>query len=445
MEWVKAAIASGIFLGVMVIVLFDWIHLTIVSLLGAIVLVFLRVISVEDAVQSVSQNYSTFVLLFGVMVIVRAFEPTGIFAYLAAQIARSAQDGKHLLLGIVAITAPICAVLPNATTVMLLAPLVPPIATQLGTDFVPLLILMVFVANTSGLLTLVGDPATYLVGSSINLGFTDYLRHVAPGGLLALIAILVMIPILFRDIWVAKFDRVETVPLPAIRYPNVLKLGGIITAFILFFFSIGQYLPNPISPPTIALMGAALSLLVIHQNKIDSLENIFRDIDWSTIIFLMSTFILVGSLEKTGVINGLAGILSQNLGSNIFLGSFIILFVVGLISTIVNNIPLVVAMVPLLKQYLVNVGLMEPSSLVHGFTGAFPPEVLPLFYAMMLGATLGGNATLVGASCNIIAAGVAEQNNQRITFKQFLGYGIPIMLVQLCVAAIYILILRVFF
>ena len=149
MEWIKPAIASSVFIGVILIVLFDWIHLTIVSLLGAIVLIFLRVISVQDSVESVSQNYSTFVLLFGIMVIVRAFEPTGIFAYVATQIARWAQDGKRLLLGIVAITAPICAVLPNATTVMLLAPLVPPIANQLGTDFVPLLILMVFVDRKS--------------------------------------------------------------------------------------------------------------------------------------------------------------------------------------------------------------------------------------------------------------------------------------------------------
>jgi Na+/H+ antiporter NhaD/arsenite permease-like protein len=444
MDWLKPWIASGIFLGVIGIVLLDWIHLTIVSLLGAIVLVFLRVIRVEDAVQSVSQNYSTFVLLFGVMVIVRAFEPTGIFSYLAALIARSAKDGKRLLLGIVAITTPICAVLPNATTVMLLAPLIPPIASALETDFVPLLILMVFVANTSGLLTLVGDPATYLVGSSINLGFADYLRHVTPGGVLALGAIVVMIPWLFRDIWNLKFKMAEDAAiaqLPPIRYPNVLRSGAIITTFILFFFSIGQYLPNPITPPAVALMGAALSLLVIHQNKVDTLENIFRDIDWSTIIFLMSTFILVGALEKTGVIHYLAGILSENLGTNVFLGSLIILFLVGCVSSIVNNIPLVVAMVPLLKQYLVNVDLMDAGSLAHGFTGSFNTAVLPLFYAMMFGATLGGNATLVGASCNIIAAGIAEQNQRRIPFAQFLRYGVPITAVQLTVAACYIMVL----
>jgi Na+/H+ antiporter NhaD/arsenite permease-like protein len=439
MEWIDPAIASVIFVGVIVIVLLDWIHLTIVSLLGSMVLIFLRVISVDEAVGYVSQNYSTFVLFFGVMVVVRAFEQTRILEHLATRMAGVAKNGKQLLLGIVAITTPICAVLPNATTVMILAPLIPPLANQLGINFVPLLVLMVFVANSAGLLTLVGDPATYLVASSINIQFTDYLAHMSLGGVLSIVAILLTLPLLFPTVWNAKFANLEPIAPPPIHYPGILRLGGLIVGFMLLFFAIGQYLPTPITPPAVALLGAALSLLLVHGNKIDTLENIFRDIDWSTLIFLMSTFILVGSLEKTGVINSLASLLGAVLGNNIFWGSIVILFVTGFISSVINNIPLVVAMVPLLKQYLCNINLISPDLLDRSFTGQFPVEVLPFFYAMMLGATLGGNATLVGASCNIIVAGVAEQHGQRISFQYFLRYGIPITLVQLSAAVFYII------
>jgi Na+/H+ antiporter NhaD/arsenite permease-like protein len=153
----------------------------------------------------------------------------------------------------------------------------------------------------------------------------------------------------------------------------------------------------------------------------------------------MSIFVLIGGLEKTGVINGLSGILAAILGKNIILGSLVLLFFVGILSSVVPNIPLVVGMVPLLKQYIVTVGLAPAEVLAQDFQGQFPPEVLPLFYAMMFGATLGGNGTLVGASSNIVAAGISEQHGRRISFKTFLHYGIPVMLLQLVASALYML------
>ncbi len=152
----------------------------------------------------------------------------------------------------------------------------------------------------------------------------------------------------------------------------------------------------------------------------------------------MCTFVLIGGLEKTGVIGQLSEILAVLIGQNIMLGSIVLVFVIGLLSSFVPNIPLVVAMVPLLKQYLVSTGLVGPEFLDSAFTGEFPPEVLPLFYAMMFGATLGGNGTLVGASSNIVAAGIAEQHGKRISFQKFLKYCIPITVVQLVVVAVYV-------
>jgi len=439
METWQAIFAASTFVIVIVLIMTEWVHLTIAAFLGALLLVFANIMTLKDAIGYISQSYATLALFFGVMVLVRAFEPTKIFEYLATQMVLLARGkGKNLLLGIVGITTPICAVLPNATTVMLLAPLIPPMAQEVGVDFVPLLILMVFVANSAGLLTLVGDPATYIVGDAINISFTDYLLRLSLGGAIAVATILVMIPFLFRKLWRKQLENLDQLPHPKINHPKVLALGGLLVALVLLFFVVGETLPVPISPAAVALLGAALALLLAHQSKIDSVNNILRDVDWSTLIFFMCTFVLIGGLEKTGVVNSVSSVLAAILGRNIVLGSLILLFFVGLLSSVVPNIPLVVAMVPLLKQYLVNVGFVGSEVLVPGFEGQFPPEVLPLFYAMMFGATLGGNGTLVGASSNIVAAGISELHGRRISFKTFLHYGLPVMLLQLITAAVYV-------
>ena len=441
----SAVIAAATFTAVTIAILTERLHLTIAAFLGALVLVFAHVMTLNQAIEYISQSYATLALFLGVMILVRAFEPTNIFAYLATQMVVLAKgEGKRLVLGVIAITTPICAVLPNATTVMLLAPLIPPIAGEIGIDFVPLLILMVFVANSAGLLTLVGDPATFIVGDAVNLSFNDYFMRLSLGGAIAVGSILIMAPWLFRNIWNKKLADMNTLPHPKINHPKVLMLGGLLIVVVLTFFVIGESLPTPIPPAAVALLGAAVALFLADHSKIDSVNNILKDVDWSTLLFFMSTFVLIGGLEKTGVLDSISSVLAVILGKNIALGSIALLVLVGLLSSIVPNIPLVVAMVPLLKQYLVNVGLVGAEVLNPDFAGQLPPEVLPLFYAMMFGATLGGNGTLMGASSNIVAAGVAELHGGRISFSRFLKYGIPIMLVQLVVAALYITVVFLF-
>lgn len=434
-----AVISVATFVGVIGIIMSEKLHLTVAALLGALILVFAHVMTLKEAMTYINQSYATLALFFGVMVLVRAFEPTKVFEYIATLMVMIAKgSGKVLLLAIIGITTPICAVLPNATTVMLLAPLIPPMAQEIGVDFVPLLILMVFVANSAGLLTLVGDPATFIVGSSINMSFNQYLVKLSFGGLLAVLSVLAIAPFLFRKIWNTKFEHLEDLPHPKINHPKVLMLGGVIMGIVLTFFVIGESLPIPIDPASVALLGASLALLLAHQTKIDTVHNILRDVDWSTLIFFMSTFVLIGGLEKTGVTSQLAKILGLAIGNNIAIGSLMLVFIVGILSSVIPNIPLVVAMVPLLKEYIVNIGMVGPEILDPNFSGNFPPEVLPLFYAMMFGATLGGNGTLVGASSNIVAAGISEQHGREISFHTFLRYGLPMMAVQLIISAIFI-------
>jgi len=440
MENWQAIASVAIFLGVLIVIVGEWIHLTIAALLGAMLLIGLNILTLDEAIAYIGRSHETLALFFGVMVMVRAFEPTQIFDYLGTQMVILARgEGKRLLLGIVAITTPICAVLPNATTVMLLAPLIPPIAEELNVNFVPLLILMVFVANSAGLLTLVGDPATFIVGDAINISFLDYLQKLSFGGAIAVLTILVSLPWLFPKIWRKKLDNLNQLPHPTVNHPRILLLGGCVVACVLVFFVIGESLPVPLSPATVALMGAVLCLLLTHQSKIDTVQHILRDVDWSTLIFFMSTFVLIGSLEKTGVIRQASGVLGLILGTNIFLGSLFLMVTIALLSSLIPNIPLVVAMVPLLKGYVVAVGLAPEEVLSDGFTGQFPPEVLPLFYAMMYGATLGGNGTLVGASSNIVAAGIAELHGRRISFQRFLAYGAPMVCLQILTVGTYLM------
>jgi len=432
-------VAGFIFLGVIALIMTELINITIAAFLGAILLVFLNIMTLSEAISYIGRSHGTLALFFGVMVLVRAFEPTKIFDYIATQMVILARgQGKRLLLGIVALTAPICAVLPNATTVMLLAPLLPPMAAEVGVDFVPLIILMVIVSNSAGLLTLVGDPATYIVGDAINLSFTDYLLRMSMAGVLAIAVIVLCLPVLFRRIWRKELKSLDQLPRPQINHPRTLAVGSVIILFVLVFFVIGDGTLVKVSPPAVALMGAALALLLAHQSKIDTVTHILRDVDWGTLIFFMSVFVLIGGLEKTGIIDQLSQVLAFVIGKNIFFGSLLLLFVMGIVSSVIPNIPLVVAMVPLLKKYVVEVGLAGSEILHLGYGGDIPSTVLPLFYAMMLGATLGGNATLVGASANIVGAGVAELHGRRISFKTFLRYGVPITALQLGVSALFL-------
>ncbi|MFM2430578.1 MAG: hypothetical protein RLZZ511_1791 [Cyanobacteriota bacterium] len=435
----QAAVALTVFVAVIALVALEWVHLTIAALLGALLLVVLNILTPDQAIGYIAKSHATLALFLGVMIMVRAFQPTKVFEYLATQMVILAKgQGKRLLLGIVAVTTPICAVLPNATTVMLLAPLLPPLAEELEVDCVPLLILLVFVANSSGLLTLVGDPATFIVGTSINMSFMDYLTTLSLGGAVAVAVIVATLPFLFKKIWRKELADLDHLPRPQINHPRMLLLGSVIVAMVLFCFAVGEMLPVPIAPATAALLGAGLCLLLAHHGKIDSVNHILRDVDWSTLLFFMSIFVLIGGLQQTGVISQLSVALAIVLGQNIALGAIVLLFTIGLLSSVVPNIPLVVAMVPLLQEYLLTVGLVTPEMLGPNATVALPAVVMPLFYAMMYGATLGGNGTLVGASANIVAAGIAEQYGRSISFKRFLYYGLPTMGLQLVVLALYV-------
>ena len=432
-----AIIAALTFAAVILAIALNWLDLVVAGLLGAGLLRVLGIVSQETAVSSINTGFDTIGLFFGGMVVARALIPTGIFDYLGARVLRLVRgDGRLLLLSIIALTAPICAILPNATVVILFAPLLIRVCRKMGIDFVPPMILLVFVANASGLLTLVGDPATFIVANSIHLSFAFYLYYLSPGGLLSLIALALILPILFRSIWRTRVP-VEDVEIPKIEHFGVLIIGLIILTLMVTLFIVGESLPVPLGPPGAAIVGASLMLLTIYMSGIDTVSSILSDVDWGTLLFFICIFVMVGALDSTGVIAAVGSRLRDVFGTEMSSASLIILSTVGVLSSTVPNIPLVVAMVPIVRQYAASQGWATAAQLAAG-SGQLPVHVLPLFYAMMFGATLGGNGTIFGASSNIVAAGICVREGRPLRYVEFARYGIPAMFVQLIVSAIYL-------
>ena len=438
MGW-QGAVALIVFATAILLIALDVIDLVLAVIVGAGILVATGVTTVSSAVGYVADAHETIALFFGGMVLVRAFAPTGIFEWVGVRVYQLARgSGKRLLIGIVMVIAPICAVLPNATTVILLAPVLIKIAEYFETDFVPLLLLLVFIANSSGLLTLVGDPASFVVGDAANMSFVTFLRLVSPGAVLAILAVMALMPWLFRSLWQIEHKSERQLELPPVRAPRIVVAGAIIVVLEVAFFMFGEMLTRPLYPAAVALLGSVVALVIVHQSGLDSVEAILRDVDWTTLIFFACVFVLVGSMADHGVLAYAALAMTHLFGRNLALASISMLFAIGALSAVVPNIPLVVAMVPLVKGYAVNIGLVTPAMMSAGYTGQFPAAVIPLFLAMMFGGTLGGNATMVGASSNLIAVGVSAQNGRRITFFEFARYGIIVTAVQLVVSAVYI-------
>lgn len=435
---ITSSIAVGTFATVILAIASNRIHLTVAAMLGTVVLLVTGVLSARDVSETINPAEAMIALFFGGMVMARTLIATGLFDYLGAIGLRLVRgDGRRLLIAIAGLAAPICAFLPNATVVILIGPLIVAMCERMKIDFVQPLIFLVFVANSSGLLTLVGDPATFIVGNSIGLSFTQYLRLLSPGGLLAIVAVLALLPISFRPIWRVRLSESETISIPRIKRPSVLLACLAAVGLMIMLFIYGEDLPNPIAPPEAAIIGSALLLMIVFVTGLDDVGKILHDIDWESLLFLICIFILVGALDKTGVIADLGSFLGTFFGNNVVLASLLLLTGIGVLSSVIPNVALVVAMLPLVKQYAVGAGLVTPGALEAGY-GHIPSSVLPLYFAMCFGATLGGNATLLGAGSNIIAGGISARAGRQISFLTFLRYGIPVTAVQLCVSALYI-------
>lgn len=429
----------GVFATVILLIAFDLVDMAVAALLGVCVLIMFDILDSGDLIQIVQTASGPLALLFGGMVVARVISRTGIFEWLEdAVLHATAGSGKRLLLLIVALVALVCAVLPNATAVILVAPIIVGVCRALKVDFVGPLIITAIVSNAAGMLTLVGDPATFLVGSAIGLSFIDYLRLVSLGGLLALLVIVPLLPRLLPEVWTARVTLPPKRRPVTIERPAFLALSLAVLAIMVVLFLVGESLPNTIIPPQVAIIAASLALLVVYGARIEPVGEVIRDVDWKTIVFLGAIFTLVQAFVKTELLQGLSIQLYDWFGDDFMPVALLSLAGIGVLSSLLANIPVVAAALVMTTGYLVAAEAVPEIALGSGFID-WPDTTLPLFIAMMFGGTLGGNATLIGASANVVAVGICAAQGKRVNFMQFLRIGLPIAALQLFVGALYVL------
>jgi len=429
----------GIFGAVILAIAFDIVDMVVAALLGMSLMMLFGVLTGKEILDAMRTGGGALSLLFGGMVVARVLAKTGIFERLGDHFLHATRgSGKRYLLLLMLLIGPVCAFLPNATTVILLAPVIIGVARALEVEFVGPMVLAAVISNSAGLLTLVGDPATFLVGSSIGMTFGKYLQQVSLGGLLSMLVIVPLLPRLMPEIWKVRRALPAEKPRVSIERPTfvVLSLGILLLMIVLFV--LGEELPGKIVPPEVSIIAASLALLVVYGMQVEPLDNVIRDIDWKSLMFLAAIFCLVEGFVKTGLLQGMALKLSEWFGMEFTLVALALLAGIGMLSSLLANIPVVAASLVMTKGYLVAVEAVPETALAAGFSD-WPTVVVPVFIAMMFGGTLGGNATLIGASSNIVSAGICAREGSRITFGRFLRIGLPITLCQLAASALYIL------
>jgi len=438
MTELQVFVTVTVLFGLIVVLLLDWLDMTVAGLLSISALIVFGILSEKDVLNVVSSGGGVLALLFGGMVVARTLTPTGIFEHVGARFLISTRgSGKRFLLGLILLIAPVCAFLPNATVVILLAPVIIRVAEALEVDFIAPMILAAIISNSAGLLTLVGDPATFLVGSAMGVTFIQYLYRIALGGLLTLLVLTLLLPRLTKDIWTVNRTLLTEVTVPPLKEPMLGGLALLLLAIMVLLFLFGELLPIQMVPPGVAIVVCSVALLMVYAARVEPVQKVLADIDWKTLIFIACMFVLVEALVKAGFLQTVSDDIFRRFGTNRLAVALVLLFGVGLVSSLLANIPVVAASVLMVKGYFVISQLVPEEALGAGFTD-WPLTTLPIFVAMMFGGTLGGNATLIGASANIVSGGICAAHGKPIRFMKFMRYGVPITLAQLTVAAIYV-------
>ena len=411
-------VGAVVFVAVYVIIAAEWWHKTNAALVGGLAMILLGVLDQEEAFHAVDWN--VIFLLAGMMIIAHVSAETGIFQWLAiraAKLSKARPMGLLLILSVV--TAVASAFLDNVTTVVLIVPVTLYIADALGINPKPFLISEILAANIGGAATLIGDPPNILIGSAAGLGFNKFLFHMAPPVIIILGLYLFAARFIFRADFkggaqhrelVLAMDERKVIADPALLRKALLVLGATIGGFLL-------HRAVHLEPATVALTGAVVLLLWSGFSTRQALA----EVEWTTLFFFIGLFIMVEGVVKVGLIDLLARRALALTGGELATASFLVLWLSTLLSGIVDNIPYTATMIPIVREL-----------------GAGEPGGQPLWWALALGADFGGNATLIGASANIIVANLAARGGQAITFREFLAYGVPVTLVSALVATAWV-------
>jgi len=428
--WDPLWVSSILFVVTYAVIVSEKVNRAIVSLLGAGLMVMLGVLNQETAISGI--DFNTLGLLTGMMVIVTITKRSGIFQYIAVWSAKKVKAQPWgILLMLSVVTAVFSALLDNVTTVLLIVPVTLLICHELDLSPYPFLFAEIFSSNIGGTATLIGDPPNIMIGSAVNLTFNDFLFNLAP---IVPLILLVTLGIIYF-VWGRKLQATDEARERIMRFreqdaitdARLLKQS----LFVLFLVIGGFVMAHQLrlEPASIAMFGAAFLLLLsnLHRSPEQQSENvqqIFAKVEWITIFFFIGLFVAVKGIEQAGLLEMLADRALGLTGGDMTLTALTILWISAIVSAIVDNIPFVATMIPLIKS-------MAPT-----FGGA--ENLMPLWWSLALGACLGGNGSLVGASANLIVAGFAERSGHRIRFLPFMAAAFPLMILSIIIASFYI-------
>ncbi len=411
-------IALSLFVISYAVIVTEKLHKTIIALVGASLLVVSQVISQEEAVEFI--DFNTIGLLLGMMILVSIIKQTGLFEYIAVkQVKISKGKPLRILVSFMIVTAVLSAFLDNVTTIIVIVPITMNICRVLGVSPIPYVISEIFASNVGGTATLIGDPPNIMIGSATHLNFADFIIKLGPVAVVTLVVVVLIFRRIYRRELMKKGSNQELLNLDetcVITDRTLMKksLAVLVLVILGLFFHGTLHLESA----TVAIAGAAILLTI---GRVD-VERVLDGVEWTTIFFFVGLFILVGGLEKVGILEYLAGLTFEATRGNIFLTGLAILWTSAILSAFVDNIPFVATMIPMIHTFT-------------GLSGAGNTDFL--WWCLALGACFGGNGTIIGASANVIGTDLLKCGGYNLTFKDFFKVAFPVMILTMIIATVY--------
>jgi Na+/H+ antiporter NhaD/arsenite permease-like protein len=428
-------IATAIFLIAYAIIISEKIHKTVVAVFGAGLMLVLKILQQHEAFhnEELGIDWNVIFLLISMMVIINLMRPTGVFEYIAIKSAKWGKGEPFRILVIFAIvTAVLSAFLDNVTTVLLIVPVTILIADALHVDPLPYLISCALASNIGGTATLIGDPPNIMIASKANLDFMAFIYHLTPVVIIVMVFYIVAIKLIWGRQLKTKEELKKRIMAmnenEAIKDPVMLRKSLFVLVVVLTGFVLHGMLH--FQPATVALFGAGLLLLL---SKTHEPHHILAEVEWPTIFFFIGLFIIVGGVVKVGLIKWMSIKVLELTQGNLIATTTAVMWFSAFASAFIDNIPYVATMNPLIIDMARQ---MWPH--LSGVQLLHHVDLMPLWWSLSLGACLGGNGTAIGASANVIVVGMSEKLGRRISFGRFMFYGMPLMIMTVVVASVYV-------
>lgn len=413
-------IAIIVFVVVIGLIISEKVNSAAAALAGAMALVVTGVMSAHKALSYI--DFNTIGLLVGMMVLVAIIRQSGLFEYVAIKAAKMVHgDPWKIMIAFILLTAVLSGILDNVTTVLLVGPMTIAIAKMLEINPVPFLMTQILASNAGGTATLIGDPPNIMIGSAANLSFMDFLKNTGIAVVLVIIFMIVMMHFVYKkEIEVEGLDTSKIMnldPDKSITDKPLLIKGVVVIVLVILGFIFHDQIGMDTS--VIALTAAAVMLIIGGVN----VDNAIQDVEWTTIAFFMALFVVVGGLTETGVIKQVAAVIIERTAGHPVMMMLILLWASALLSSFLNNIPFIATLIPLVLALKAD-GM----------------DAEPLWWAISLGACLGGNGTMIGASANVVLSDISTKHGYPITFKSYLRVGMPFMLGSVFISMVFLLV-----